>query len=228
MITLSKRLSAIFEMTDPGELICDIGCDHGYLSIAFLESGKAGKVIASDIGKGPLDHAKRNMSEHGLEDRCDLVLSDGLSHLENCERTDAIVIAGMGGAVMLDILMSHVDVAKRAGELVLSPQRDVGDLRGRLFEEGFDIADEAMICEEDKYYPIIKFIYSPDPDRTYTEAEIEYGPVLTAKREPVFLEYLEKQRQQLLSFADRVPEERKRQIEHTIGLMEEVLRSPSL
>ena len=79
--------------------VADVGCDHGYLSIALLENKRAQKVIAMDVNKGPLSKAKENVTSAGFESDCELRLSDGLKALSHSE-AEVICICGMVGALI--------------------------------------------------------------------------------------------------------------------------------
>ena len=118
MITLSKRMQANADMVSLGGTVADIGCDHGYLSIYLLESGKKDRAIAMDVRSGPLSSAEDNVKNAGLSDKVRLRLSDGLEKLGLGE-ADTVVIAGMGGPLMEEILQKGVighDIARRQVE----------------------------------------------------------------------------------------------------------------
>ena len=103
-LSLSKRMEAVVNMVSPQSFaIADIGCDHAYVSIALRQRRMAQKVIAMDVRKGPLAIAKNNVMQYGLEDTITLRLSDGLEQLQPNE-VGTIIIAGMGGLLMMRIL----------------------------------------------------------------------------------------------------------------------------
>lgn len=49
---LSKRLQTIISLVEPGEMIADIGTDHGYVPIALVRRGICRKGLAMDVGNG--------------------------------------------------------------------------------------------------------------------------------------------------------------------------------
>lgn len=151
MVVLSKRMQANADMCSYGGTVADIGCDHGYLSIYLVQSGKKDSAIAMDVRSGPLSSAKENISLAGLQDRIELRLSDGLEQLEVGE-AGSVVIAGMGGPLMERILTSGFVVAKRCKELILQPQSEISDFRRFLMDIGFLVLDETCVFDEGKYY----------------------------------------------------------------------------
>ncbi|SEG25550.1 tRNA (adenine22-N1)-methyltransferase [Eubacterium ruminantium] len=164
---LSDRMLAVAEMVNgcgfsvmEGKnniTVADIGCDHAFISIYLIESGIAGHVIAMDINEGPLKAAEENVKEYGLEDSIELRLSNGFEKL-SADETDAAIIAGMGGYLVIDILKAAQ--FKKGYQLILSPQSDLYQVRSYLLSEGFDILDENMIKDAGKYYNIIRAVYT--------------------------------------------------------------------
>ena len=160
---LSKRLETIAKTVSPCKLIADIGTDHGFVPIWLVEKGVAQKAIASDVGKGPLLRAEEHVLNAGLKDRIDCRLGSGLQTLKPGE-ADAIVIAGMGGLLTVEILKADLSTAKGAEQLILSPHRDVKQVRTFLAENGFVFLDEAMVSEDGKYYPVMKVRFAGDAE----------------------------------------------------------------
>ena len=100
---LSQRLLAVADLASAGHCLADVGTDHGYIPIYLMEKGNYERAIAMDVRKGPLLRAEENRKSHGFEDRMDLRLSDGVAALREGE-ADTVVIAGMGGGLVIDIL----------------------------------------------------------------------------------------------------------------------------
>ena len=163
-LKLSRRLNTVASMVTPGNTVADVGCDHGYLPIMLVREGIAPSAIAMDVRPGPLSRAKAHIEEYGLTTKIETRLSDGLSGLSSGE-CDTLVIAGMGGPLIEKILGDAPSKARSFKEMVLGPQSDVPHFRRWLYENGFSIIDEAMVCEEGKYYPLIKAVYKKAEDR---------------------------------------------------------------
>ncbi len=184
MITLSKRLQAIADLTDRSETVADVGCDHGFLAIRLVEEGKAERVFATDIRSGPLEAAKEHILAHRLEDRIDTIQCDGLQGIPHA---DTIVIAGMGGKTMLSILEAEPERAREARRLILQPQSEIPLFRRKLAGMGFLIDAEDLVEEDGKYYPIMRAVQG---EMTLTDTEAAFGPLLLQNRHPVLHRYL--------------------------------------
>lgn len=154
MAGLSDRMMAVAGMVTPGKQVADIGCDHAYTAIYLMEAGIAAKVIAMDIGAGPLEIAKKNIDTAGLSDRIETRLSDGFEKL-NIGETDSAVIAGMGGGLIISILEKGKDIIVPGYELILSPQSDISEVRRYLRENGHRINKEIIIYDQGKMYNIM-------------------------------------------------------------------------
>ncbi len=187
---LSKRLSAVAGEVTRGNVLADVGTDHGYIPIYLLEKGIVPRAIAMDVNQGPLDRAKEHMEEHGLEDVMETRLSNGLERLE-AKEADSIVIAGMGGALMADILDRGQHVIGAGKELILQPQSEIFKVRHFLHEHGYRIEKEIILQEEGKYYFILKAL--PGEEHFPEEYLYEYGEYLLKNKDTIMLEYLKKE-----------------------------------
>ncbi len=154
---LDLRLSACADFIEKGAVVADIGTDHGYLPVFLVENGVCQRVIASDIGTGPLEAAKKNINKHNLSEKIEAVLSDGLKNV-NKEGVTHIVIAGMGGETICDIL-SACEWTKDC-TLVLQPMTRSELVRGWLFENGFEISSEKAIIDGKFIYTVLKAVYT--------------------------------------------------------------------
>ena len=83
---LSTRLHTIFDMVQPCGVAADIGCDHGLLPIALIQSGKCEHVYACDVRKGPLSRAQEAIRQYGLQNSITTKLCDGLQGLDVYKR----------------------------------------------------------------------------------------------------------------------------------------------
>ena len=155
LVVLSKRLQAVAAMVTAGNSVCDVGCDHGFVPIWLVEQGISPRVLAMDVRSGPLSAAGEHIAEHGLESRIETRLSDGL-HNYNIGEADTLICAGMGGGLMMRILSEDRDKTASFRELILQPQSEIERFRAGLREMGYPIADERLIEEDGKFYPMMR------------------------------------------------------------------------
>lgn len=153
-IELSLRMQTVADMVQPGGRVCDIGCDHAFVSIYLVANGIVDHVIASDVRTGPCAIARENIARWGMDDRIDLRLGDGLGTVKPGE-TDSIIIAGMGGILITDILSAGKTVVDTAKQLVLQPQSELEHVRRYIHEQGWFITDEKMLVDAGKYYVVM-------------------------------------------------------------------------
>ncbi len=186
-IRLSKRLTAISNMVTPGLLVADVGCDHAHLAVYLVQNEIAKKVIATDIHKGPIRRAEETVKELKLQGRIETILCDGLSGLYG-KGVECIVLAGMGGPLITEILREGMPLCREVKEFILEPQSDPALLRHFLQDNGFMIISEDMVCEENKFYPVIKCVHGTM--NLGREVYFCYGKILIKERNPLLLQYL--------------------------------------
>lgn len=165
MISLDKRLSMVASMVRRGSRIADIGTDHAYLPVYLVQSGDCPGGIAADIGVGPLEAARRTVTEAGLADKIALRLGDGLSPVSPKE-VDDIVIAGMGGETIVEILCAADWVKDARLRFVLQPMTRAEELRRWLLTNGFSITEERLVRVGHRLYPVLTAAYTAAPPET--------------------------------------------------------------
>lgn len=194
MTHLSDRLSTVASMVTYMNSVADIGCDHAYLSIYLINEEIASKVIACDINKGPVEIAKANIMAAGLSEEIEVRLADGLTGVAPGE-VQSVVIAGMGGKLMTKIIDEGKNVLDKCEELIIEPQSDVEYVRRFLENNGYHIVSEDMVCEDNKFYPIIKAIHG----KMELEEQVyyRYGKILLREENPILHAFLIKEREYL-------------------------------
>lgn len=190
-VILSARMQAVADLVTDGNRVCDVGCDHGYVSIYLVQQGKSPSVLAMDVNKGPLLRAKEHVEAAGLEKYIALRLSDGLLEFQEGE-ADTLVCAGMGGRLMQKILEREPDKTFTFEEMILQPQSEIGAFRRFLEQMGYTISDEDMILEEGKFYPVIKAVRGQRREQM-SEIEARFGPVLLRKKHPVLCRFIQRE-----------------------------------
>ena len=155
-MALNERLTAIANMIEKGETMADIGTDHGFLPIYLVKAGVCPKVIMTDISPMSLKKAEENAESAGLlcSESVDARVGDGLKVIKDGE-VDAVVMAGIGGNLMEEIM--SVDSAKTESfkKFILQPRRHPGRLRHYLWREGYSIENEVFVRESKFIWEII-------------------------------------------------------------------------
>ena len=149
---LTPRLNCIINYVNSA-VAADIGTDHAYIPIELIRSGRAKRVIASDVKKGPLEIAEGNIKKYGLSDKIETRLGSGISVLDRGE-ADTVIIAGMGGELICEILKADLDKA-RESKLIIQPMNAQYELRRFLLENGFTIEKEDIENEKHRVYNIL-------------------------------------------------------------------------
>ncbi|WP_368488482.1 tRNA (adenine(22)-N(1))-methyltransferase TrmK [Clostridium sp. BJN0013] len=185
---ISLRLKTLLNMVDNCQCIADIGTDHGYVPIYLVKNRICRRAIASDINRGPIKKAEFNIKLHKLEHEIDCRLGRGLSTISPGE-AEEIVIAGMGGNLIKDIIEEDLEVFKGAKSLILQPMQHSQVLRKYIYTNGFKILDEELCIDENKFYEIIKVKY--DENIKHVDSIFyEVGEVLIKKKHSLILKFL--------------------------------------
>lgn len=187
---LSKRLQAVADLVTEGASVADIGTDHGYIPIYLMENGIAKKVIALDINRGPLERARMHVIGHGLKEKIETRLSDGLEKVLPGE-VDTMIAAGMGGGLVIKILTEGRQVVESLDTMILQPQSEIGKVRKYLNDHALQIIEENMVEEDGKFYPMMKVVHGEQ--EVYSICEYTYGKRLLEKQHPVLKRYLDRE-----------------------------------
>lgn len=171
-IKLGPRLQTIASFVPPGTNLGDIGTDHAYLPVHLAQKGIIAKAIGVDIHQGPYESAQQTVSSYGLNDKIDIRLGNGLVPLEKGE-VDTLVIAGMGGFTILEILGSNPQVIKGVTTLILQPQGAEARVRSELLSQGWKLLDECLINEDNRIYTVICLSRSQDLSKEDIERKID-------------------------------------------------------
>lgn len=250
-VVLSERLRAVAAMVTAGNRVCDVGCDHGFVSIFLAQQGISPGVLAMDVRSGPLGAAREHIAERGLEHIIETRLSDGL-HNYNVGEADTLICAGMGGRLMMRILSDDRDKTDSFRELILQPQSEVEQFRAWLRSRGYRITDENMIEEDGKFYPMMRVATGTETECVdlYEYAEDlreslnnnkrydidglklckltdRYGPLLLLRKNSTLLSYLKREERIFGEILDNLKvqglsdEKRKNRYEEVHVLLEE-------
>lgn len=186
-LILEGRLKLIGDKVPECGVVADIGTDHAYIPIYLMQKGICQKAVASDVRTGPVQVANRNITKYKLNDRIETRLGSGLSTIDENE-ADVIIIAGMGGTLLAELLEADVKKACEAGALVLQPMNDLDVVRKWLYDHKFDIYDEEFVAEGNKIYCVLCARYD-GKDRAYGNFQLHVGEKLISGRDQLLLPY---------------------------------------
>ena len=161
-----------------------------------------------DLRPGPLERAKTHISQAGLEGQIETRLSDGLKMLELGE-ADTVIIAGMGGELVIHILEEGRHMWKGISQFILSPQSDLDKVRRYLEQSGFTIGKEAMVEEEGKFYTVMEAAWTECPESVSTGEQgkkswYAYGKHLIENKDPVLASFLTKEENRVTEVLTRL------------------------
>lgn len=187
-IKLSERLNTIIKFVGNNSIVADIGTDHGYIPKYLIQNNISKLVIASDISQGSLNKTIDYIEELKLSDKIRTRLGDGLEIIKPFE-VDTVIIAGMGGLLIKDILSQDMNITNSITNFILQPMVASKELREYLYKNNFKIVDEDLVKEDGKYYEIIHAKLGKD----VVEKEIyhEIGKKLIEKNHPLLKEFIE-------------------------------------
>ena len=183
MIRISKRLKIIHDMV-PNSVTADIGSDHGKLMIALVESKTIVKGYAIENKEGPFERLKNGLTKSGVIDKVMPIFSDGIKDLPADVRT--IIIAGMGGLNIVNILKSHREKLAHVETIIIDAHTAVPTVRKEVCQMGYAIADEKIIKEDNIFYEIIKFVKAESA--IISDEDLEFGPILRREKSATFKE----------------------------------------
>lgn len=168
-MNISSRIQTIGDFISDGEIVADVGADHGLLELYLLAKHKNVLITAIENKSGPFDILERSLSGFS---NVELSLSDGLDDID--PKTTTIVIAGMGGLNIKKILEKNHKKLESVQKIVLDAHRDIDVARKTVVDYGFRISKEIIIYEDGKYYVINEFLKT-DKNYDYSDDEIEFG-----------------------------------------------------
>ncbi len=182
---ISKRLGSIAAMVRRDSRVADIGTDHGLLPIYLIEQHIAPAVIATDIGVSPAAVARKNVDAAGLGNSIAVRVGDGLAPLSPND-VDDIVIAGMGGETIADILQATPWIKHPRYRLILQPMTHAEAVHGWLLQNGFSIREEQFLEDAGRNYILLYAEFTNAPVNTDPVA-VWCGALTAEQGRPYFL-----------------------------------------
>jgi len=191
---MNKRLLDIASLVNNSYSMADIGTDHGYLPIYLIKNNIVKLAYASDVAIGPLNKAKENIIDNNLIDKVIPLLANGLDLIPS--DVNQIVIAGMGGDLIVDILSK---AKYQYDTLILQPNLHAEKVRSYLINNNYMIVDELVSYDNKKYYDIIKAIKGK---QELSNIEIKYGPINLINKKDIFIDKLHSIKKSYLNILD--------------------------
>ena len=219
---LSKRLQTIADFVKKGAVVADIGTDHAHIPIYLIKNNIISRAYACDINAGPLEKAEENINYYGVKN-IELRLSNGLEKLKTDE-ADTVIIAGMGGELIIDILDRGQGFFDKKNTFILSPHTKIEEVRNYLLRKGLKILKEDMCIDEGKFYTVME-VKCTENKEMYSEAELLYGKYLIENKHPVLLRFLKKEEAKYISILSNIGlnEERKTELRHRLDIIKETI-----
>lgn len=224
-VVLSERLSAIAESLPNNSVVCDVGSDHGDLPLALLQMKKSPRVIVTDLNPLPLSRARKNIEDAGLTGLAHFILTDGIDEVLPFH-PDVFVIAGMGGETIAGILSRAIRNIPVGTDFVLQPMTKVSVLREYLYEFGFDIQNEKIIFENNKFFPVLWVNYDgvKRPEKKKSSFLGEHLPTIRSEETRLYFQKLLSQTKEIAEGKSKAGvhvSEEKNAIEQLEKLLEE-------
>ncbi|MBQ3421399.1 MAG: SAM-dependent methyltransferase, partial [Romboutsia sp.] len=188
---LTDRLLKIASLVTKGKKIADVGTDHGYIPVYLLNKGHVDFAIMADVNKGPLENARSEVRHNNLTDKVDLRLGSGIEVLNENE-VDEVIIAGMGGILISELLEAKKSVAHSLDKLILQPMQAQDELRKYLLNNGYEILDEVLVKEDFRIYEIIVAKYTGKNTNVEDEIYYEVGKKLIENNDTLLNELIDK------------------------------------
>lgn len=217
---LSNRLQTIASFVTEGYCVADVGTDHGYIPIYLTKNGTCPKAYAMDVNPEPLKRAQQHIIEEDAQEKIQCILSDGLNQLP-CGEVDSIVIAGMGGDLVVKILENGQKQLSDIKELILSPQSHLERVRHFLHHHGFRILREEFLKEDGKYYVVMRAVHGKEAYEK--ECFYRFGADLVLTQHPVLLEFLDQEYQKYTGIKEGLTDDSKEHIKKRRGEVQAML-----
>ena len=200
---ISKRLELVASFVPQGAILLDVGSDHAYLPIELIERGQIESAIAGEVVEGPYQSAVKNVEAHGLKEKIQVRLANGLAAFEEADQISVITIAGMGGRLIARILEEGLDKLANVERLILQPNNREDDLRIWLQDHGFEIVAESILEESGKFYEILVVEAG---QMKLSSSDVRFGPFLSKEVSPVFVQKWQKEAEKLEFALRQIPE----------------------
>ena len=152
-MVVSLRIKTIGDFIEKDDVVVDVGADHGLLELYLIAKHQNIKITAVENKIGPYKILENSLK--GLKD-VTLSYSDGIASINKDTKT--VVIAGMGGLNIKNILNAHPEKLENVQKIVIDAHRDIEIARRTIINYGFKINNEKIVYEQDKFYIVSEFL----------------------------------------------------------------------
>lgn len=187
-LKLSERLQNVADFLPKGARFADIGSDHAHLACYICLKDSSAQGIAGEVNQGPYESAVKNVKKHHLESQISVRLGDGLEVIHEEDEVNQVVIAGMGGGLITQILNESKEKLAAIDLLVLQPNVDARRVRIWLLANKFVLLDERILEENGHIYEILVAARSGTSPyhESILEKQLLFGPYLLHEKSPIF------------------------------------------
>ncbi len=198
---LSLRLKEVASFVPQGARLADIGSDHAFLPVFLVTDKRIDFAVAGEVVKGPYEIAKAHVAAQALQNQIQVRLANGLAAFSKKDEIDTIVIAGMGGVLITQILEAGLEKINAQMRVILQANNHEDTLREWLSRHGFEIISEKIVEDADKIYEMM-VAKKTDQKQELSVDEIKFGPCLKKEKSAIFIKKWQKEyqtRQYILS-----------------------------
>lgn len=184
-----KRLDKIVSFVDENKIVADIGSDHGITAIKVYEEKAPKHVIATDISKPSLQKLVDKLKVNNYE--IETIVTDGLKNLPS--DIEQIIISGMGGHLITDIIEGNMELSRSSEKLILSPNNSKNYFRRWLHENSFEIITDEKVEDEEIIYDVIVATNSENIKPYDDDIHYEYGRSNIESKDELTIKQLEQE-----------------------------------
>lgn len=187
-----NRIERICDLVGEHSICCDIGTDHGKVPILLKNSGKAKRIIATDISSDSLSKLENFIGTHtGFSDDIETRVGDGFEPIRPFE-ADTAIVTGLGGALIGEMIEEDRATADSFDRMILQANNGRKGLRRLLHRNGFKIIDEVHFYDKGKYYVLLHT--AKEKERYDKDYEYEFGKIPIDDGDPALIRYLTEER----------------------------------
>ncbi|MFC4652431.1 tRNA (adenine(22)-N(1))-methyltransferase [Lactococcus nasutitermitis] len=224
-IKLSQRLQAVADLVPKGARVADIGSDHAFLPTYLVQNEIIDFSVAGEVIEGPFQIAQNHVNEFNLHNNIYVRLANGLLAIKKEDQIDTVVIAGMGGILISEILEAGKDNLSTVKQIILQPNKHEEVLRLWLSKNNFKIITEKILLENEKFYEIILCEIAQGNLTVLSKKEQIFGPFLSTEKSEIFRKKWEKELDTIDKILTRLPEKRTEKYKEIVEKRQQIMEA---